>query len=197
MRRATPRSNAAATLTAALVLISCEQKPTERERAEAEVESATEALDGVFIDLRHGYRIAFPSSWALADHTRGNRMIRADISEGKTAGVQIRVVGTGEESFVEFADRYARSFRDDMLSHWGGTMEELDRGSRSLGANRGFCVSFHARRGQGGQWLLLNCLVPSGNNTIVFQCGAPFEDRRSYEELFEAIVPSLELDRHG
>jgi hypothetical protein len=200
MRRGRAFPNATAALAATLLALACGRERTEApERVEA-IEpgiDTVEGLDAVFADSRHGYRLSYPSDWTLADHSGTSHMIRADISRGKTAGLQIRVQARAAGSFEDRADRYARSFRDDMISHWGGSMEELDRGFLALGANRVFHVSFHARRKQGGEWLLVNYLVLHGDEAIVFQCGARFLERRSYEKLFEAVVASLDLAAPG
>ena len=182
---------------AALVLFSCARGGGQAEEPASTTEEPAAGLDAVFTDARHGYRISYPAEWSLVDHSGSGRLIRADISRGRTAGLQVRVQAGSAGALEEFANRYCRGFREEMLSHWGGTMEELERGLRLIGANRGFRVSFHARRRQGDQWLLVNYLVSRGGEVLVFQCGARFEERRHYEDLFERIVASLQFTGPG
>jgi hypothetical protein len=163
---------------------------TEGGAGERTFESEPEA---VFNDAAFGYRLLCPASWTLADYSSGDGLIRADITKGKEAGLQVRVQRQVTTPLEEYAEAYVRDFRRDMEAHWGSGLEELGRVFELPGGRRGFTITFRSRRSDGRSWFLKEYLVPMGGDVLVFQCGAPEEKRSDYEPVFDAVLKTLEF----
>jgi hypothetical protein len=146
-----------------------------------------------FHDITGGYRIQYPAHWKLDDHTRADRLIRADISTGKVAGVQIRIEKGIAVDFPRYVDTYIERFKSDMTGHWGGDVTETDRRFEAIGAHEGCRISLILKRGDGQEWFFKEYLWPRGDWVYIIQAGTELDSRRENEPILDAMAASFEL----
>ena len=147
----------------------------------------------IFHDQGGGYQIQHPSNWTLDDKTSVSQMIRANISQGDTVGLQIRMYDDVKEEFDEYVDWYADHFIEDMQGHWGGEMFLVGREDRLIGKHLGCQVSYTLNRRDGGKWFFKHYLWPQARRVIVLQCGTPVELRQQNEPVLDTIAETFEF----
>ncbi len=166
--------------------------------SEGQGDSREPPLSGkVFTDERGGYSLRYPLEWTLRDHSSRDDMIRADLLGPDNSGLQIRILDFEPRDFNRFVDQYLRRFMDEMSSHHGGGIQELDRVFGALGQEDSCVAHIQLHRADGQQWLLLEYLWSMQGNmknkVLVFQGGTPAERAESLEPEILSIARSLRL----
>lgn len=149
-----------------------------------------------FIDQQKKYRIRYPDSWQMNDHTTrttGSGLIRADFSDGELAGFQVRVQSGVTQDLETFADTYITQFMQDMQDRWKGEIGEIDRAFEKMGRHEGFRAALMHKRPDGKKWFLKQFLWKRGDEVYIFQCGALSGYIHIYEPMFDKVAGSFTL----
>jgi hypothetical protein len=145
----------------------------------------------IFRDESENIQLSYPSHWELIDHSSEDQLIRADLSDGKWAGLQVRVQKNVQEDLEQFAETYLEQFMSDMKNHWKGDIGVIDRGFDQIGKHRGFRALLVLNRGDGQKWLLKEFIWKKQDKTVIFQAGAQSGLIYIYEPLFDKIAGSF------
>ncbi len=140
-----------------------------------------------------GYRLQAPAGWQVRDRGARNELIRADLSSGSNAGVQVRLLACPPEAFDRTVDAAIESYISDMQSHWGGSVKEIGRTQGAEG-DAARTVRIRADRTNGESWFLRETFVRKARMLVVLQGGCRWTDRAAFAQAFDAITASLRFD---
>jgi hypothetical protein len=151
--------------------------------------STTAELSQVFRDRT--YRLRYPANWRLEDHSKAQKLIRADlISPSGDAGAQVRVQtispGANREAFV---DTYVARFISDMKGRWGGEIKVVDRVASRADL---IAVSLTHHRRDGQAWFFKEHLWFSDGQVVILQSGTRLANRDRDEPILDAIAATLQ-----
>jgi hypothetical protein len=145
----------------------------------------------IFRDETENIQLYYPSHWEIRDHSDKDQLIRADLSDGKRAGLQVRVQKNVQADLNDFAESYLEKFMTDMENHWKGDIGVIDRGFGQIGKHRGFRALLVLNRGDGQKWLLKEFIWKQDEKVVIFQAGARSSVIHIYEPLFDKIAGSF------
>ncbi len=146
-----------------------------------------------FRDEGGGYQIHYPANWKVDDRSAANQMIRANIGQGDRVGFQIRLYDDVQKEFDAFVDWYAKQFKKDMQSHWGGEMSVVGQEHGLIGKHSGSRLSYIINRRDGEKWFFKHYLWQQGQRAIVLQCGTPVALRSENEPVLDRIAETFEF----
>lgn len=161
-------------------------KASGRERPDGRAAAGTK----IFTDREGGFRVEYPAAWQCRAGAPG-ALIRADLTDGRRAGLQIRAEQPVRQTLAQLTPGYTGRFIRDMNARWPGRVEILEQGDWRGGGNAGFRAILRQQRGTRGDWMLVIYLWRTGNRLIAFQGGALAADWPVYAPRFEEIAVSL------
>jgi len=147
----------------------------------------------IFKDRTGRYEVSYPKGWTLVSKSNENGMIRADISKGNEAGLQIRKYNISNKSSDDFVKVYLENFVQEMERHWSGKFTQLSFDKRDLKESRYYRVEYSFLRGDGQKWFFIEYVWVKEETAIAFQCG--IEDRlvEKYRSEFDLIADSFKF----
>jgi len=144
-----------------------------------------------FKDRAGGYLVSYPKGWLLVSKSGENGMIRADISKGNEAGLQIRKYTLGKQSRDEFVHDYLDTFVSEMENHWSGQFTQLSYDKRDLNESSYYRVEYSFLRGDGQKWFFIEYVWIQDETAIAFQCGIEERLVEKYRGEFDLIADSF------
>ena len=145
-----------------------------------------------FTDAEGGYKLKYPSDWMLEEGA-SNDIIRADITSDTSAGLQIRMLDNKNLDFDDFAKPYLVKFKNEMTTHWNGTMEQVSYRSSFISEVYFSRTAFEFSRADSEKWYLIEYLWQKDDKIIAFQCGIMYEKLIEFESLLDSIADSFEF----
>jgi hypothetical protein len=145
----------------------------------------------IFRDETENIQLHYPSHWEIRDHSAKDQLIRADLSDGKQAGLQVRVQKNVQTDLESFAQSYLEQFIADMKNHWKGDIGVIEQRVEQIGKHRGFRALLVLNRGDGQKWLLKEFIWKRDEKVVIFQAGARSGVIHIYEPLFDKIAGSF------
>ncbi|MBN1327261.1 MAG: hypothetical protein JW996_04865 [Candidatus Cloacimonetes bacterium] len=143
-----------------------------------------------YYDTEGGYQLKYPAEWSLEDHAFKQEMIRADISFGQEAGLQIRIMEiTGTET--AFIDGYSNTFQREMSSYWQGKIYEKNRFQGIIGKYQGHKIDLIFNRDDGENWFFREYIWFRKGKAYVFQSGTKLENKEKYLPALDDIAASM------
>ncbi len=118
-------------------------------------------------------------------------MIRADISKGNEAGLQIRKYTLSKQNSDEFVQSYLDTFVDEMENHWSGKFTQLSFDKRDLRESNYYRVEYSFLRGDGQKWFFIEYIWVQAETAIAFQCGIEERLVEKYRGEFDLIADSF------
>lgn len=162
---------------------------TETKKAEEPIKEVKEWK--IFRDDTEHIQLHYPSHWGINDYSGKNQLIRADLSDGSRAGLQVRVQNDVQTDLENFAQSYLEQFMTDMKKHWKGDIGVIDRGFEQIGKHRGFRALLVQTRPDGQKWFLKEFIWKQDGKVVIFQAGARSGMIHIYEPLFDKIAGSF------
>jgi hypothetical protein len=144
-----------------------------------------------FTDEEGGFKFKYPSDWMMEDGGE-NPMIRADIAKDTSVGLQARMFNSKNVDFDDFAADYINTFKNDMITHWNGTIRQISSESSSSNNVNFNRTAFEFSRNDGEQWYLLEYLWKKEDKIITFQCGIAIDKVQEFEPVLDSIADSFE-----
>lgn len=144
-----------------------------------------------FKDGTGGYEVSYPKGWLLVSKSNENGMIRADISKGNEAGLQIRKYSIGQQNSDEFVQSYLATFVEEMENHWSGKFTQLSFDKRDLRESSYYRVEYIFLRGDGLKWFFIEYVWVQDEKAIAFQCGIEERLVEKYRGEFDLIADSF------
>lgn len=142
-----------------------------------------------------GYTLEIPEGWDLSERTSGEGLIRADITANASMGLQVRLTEVSPSNFHLKAEQLLAGYCEDMESHWGGSLHEMERFSPDAG-DQALTVRIRSDRENGENWYLQESFVRGGSMLLVFQGGSRWTDREEAMVIFDEIVASSAFDEN-
>lgn len=132
-----------------LLFLQYRMQAEQERQVEDQTASATNTSVEVTFSDSAGYTVPIPEGWRLIDHTKRDQLIRADITKGKDAGVQVRLQKCSPDAFVEMEKALSHQYKLDMSKHWGGDCVEIETTTLRKGA---LTRRFQLDRKDGQRW---------------------------------------------
>ncbi|MCP4218722.1 MAG: hypothetical protein GY765_29090 [bacterium] len=144
-----------------------------------------------YMDKQEHFQMRYPEHWKLKEYDASSKLLRADFSDGDSAGVQVRVENGVSQDLQAFSKIYLAQFKKEMVKHWKGEIGIMDSKFEQMGTHDGFRVALVLKRGDGQKWFLKQYLWRKDDKAYIFQAGSLFNQIQIYEPLFDKIAGSF------
>ncbi len=144
-----------------------------------------------FIDKDGGYRLKYPQHWKVEDHSTMGEPVRADIGDGTSAALEVRIEKTTGQNFKTYIDHYLEKFRADTVKRSGGGIGLLEHKFERIGTHDGYVAAMVLKKDNGEKWFFKQFLWNRGSVVCIFRMDCDYGMMFRYEPLLDGIAGSF------